>query len=94
MMLLPTVHPEIPRIGYEWTPEERKLKKQYELAVVKGSTCADHAKDEPKGYLQWHGWAERKAKTHRQMVCAQCGLWAIWKPKARTTNADNGKDGE
>lgn len=35
----------------------------------------------PQGYLAWHTWAERKAKTHRQKRCPDCGLWAIWVPK-------------
>lgn len=37
----------------------------------------------PKGYLQWHAWAEKKAKTHVQEKCPYCGLWAIWKPKRK-----------
>lgn len=35
---------------------------------------------EPTGYLQWHAWAEEKAKTHIQERCPVCGLWAIWVP--------------
>ena len=36
-----------------------------------------HAKA-PEGYLQWHAWAEKKSKTHKQKKCPGCGLWAIW----------------
>jgi hypothetical protein len=32
----------------------------------------------PEGYLQWHAWAEKKSKTHKQKKCPGCGLWAIW----------------
>lgn len=35
----------------------------------------------PRGYLQWHAWAERIAKTHEQVRCPDCGLYAIWRPK-------------
>jgi hypothetical protein len=35
----------------------------------------------PKGYIDWHQWAEKKAKTHRQLKCVGCGLFAIWVPK-------------
>jgi hypothetical protein len=40
-----------------------------------------HVKGEPSGYIAWHEWAERKAKTHRQERCPGCGLFVIWKPK-------------
>ena len=34
----------------------------------------------PRGYLQWHQWADHKSKTHKQERCPECGLWAIWVP--------------
>jgi hypothetical protein len=37
----------------------------------------------PANYLGWHGWAERMGKTHKQIRCEHCGLWAIWIPKGR-----------
>lgn len=37
----------------------------------------------PTGYLQWHAWAEKKAKTHRQKRCPTCGLFAVWVPKKK-----------
>ena len=45
------------------------------------ATCPNqnaHVKDAPSGYLQWHAWAERKAKTHTQSKCPGCGLYLIW----------------
>lgn len=46
--------------------------------------CEDEARHTkcPTGYNQWHEWASRKAKTHRQTQCPKCGLWAIWIKKA------------
>jgi len=32
----------------------------------------------PQGYLQWHDWAERKSRRHKQVRCPGCGLYAIW----------------
>lgn len=32
----------------------------------------------PTGYVAWHEWAEKKAKTHEQERCPNCGLWAVW----------------
>lgn len=32
----------------------------------------------PEGYVNWHLWAEKKARTHVQIQCSACGLWAIW----------------
>ena len=41
----------------------------------------------PGGYLNWHAWAEKKAKTHDQLQCPTCGFWAIWKPKKKEAKA-------
>lgn len=35
----------------------------------------------PRGYLAWHEWAEKKAKTHVQRRCPGCTLFSIWIPK-------------
>jgi hypothetical protein len=32
----------------------------------------------PEGYMQWHSWASRKMKTHKQIKCKGCGLWHVW----------------
>lgn len=45
----------------------------------------------PKGYLQWHEWAEKMAKTHRQVKCACCGLWANWVPKKSAREAEDAR---
>lgn len=49
------------------------------------ATCPDRAKHTPcpSGYVAWHEWAEKKAKTHTQERCPTCLLWAIWKPKRK-----------
>lgn len=43
--------------------------------------CEPHTPN-PRGYLQWHAWAERMAATHVPRQCTGCGLWAVWEPKA------------
>ena len=45
--------------------------------------------DQPLSYIQWHCWAQKKQKTHRQYKCPHCGLWAIWLPKP-VKPAENG----
>ena len=40
---------------------------------------------EPQGYMQWHEWARKKSKTHRQVQCDGCGLFKIWVPKKPAT---------
>lgn len=45
----------------------------------------------PEGYIQWHSWADKKIKTHRQIRCRVCGLFAIWIP--RKSRAKMGKAG-
>lgn len=39
--------------------------------------CSMHTK-KPKGYIEWHAWAEKKSKTHEQVKCDECGLYSIW----------------
>lgn len=45
--------------------------------------CAPKHTLSPFPYLQWMAWAEEMAKTHDQTRCPDCGLWAIWVPKAK-----------
>jgi hypothetical protein len=47
----------------------------------KSHNCPDVEKHTaaPTGYLAWHEWAARKAKTHTQHRCPTCGFWVIWK---------------
>lgn len=35
----------------------------------------------PEGYVQWHNWAEKKIKTHRQIRCPGCNRLAIWEKR-------------
>lgn len=37
----------------------------------------------PKGYIEWHEWARRKGKTHRQQKCPGCDRYEIWVPKKK-----------
>lgn len=49
----------------------------------KAEDCPDvrkHTKT-PSGYIQFHEWAEKKSKTHKQIKCPTCGFWAIWVKK-------------
>jgi len=49
-------------------------------------TCKSHTKC-PASYIAWHEWAEKKSRTHHQVQCDECGLWAIWiKGKAEEEN--------
>jgi hypothetical protein len=45
--------------------------------------CPDSARHTPcpEGYLQWHEWAEKMLRTHVQVKCPTCGMYAIWKRK-------------
>jgi hypothetical protein len=44
--------------------------------------CKNHT-DAPCGYIQWHEWARKKAKTHKQLKCHECGLYKIWIRRAQ-----------
>ena len=49
--------------------------------VVDGD-CPNNANHTPMpiGYVARQEWAERMARTHTQITCESCGLWAIWLP--------------
>lgn len=38
----------------------------------------------PRGYLQWHEWAQKMRKTHHAVMCDGCGRWVIWRPNVMT----------
>lgn len=42
----------------------------------------------PKGYIEWHEWADKMGKTHSQRKCCGCGIYAIWEPKQPHTPKD------
>lgn len=50
-----------------------------------------HGESEPKGYLQWHHWAEMMiAKGHKQVQCKCCGLWFFqWGSTKHKPEAEN-----
>jgi len=35
----------------------------------------------PEGYSHWQDWAEIMSKTHNQIKCKSCGLFAVWVKK-------------
>lgn len=43
------------------------------------SNAAEHT-PAPRGYLEWHEWAEEMAATHEPQECSGCGRWLIHKP--------------
>jgi hypothetical protein len=49
------------------------------LALDPGE-CLTHT-PHPLGYTDWHIWAAKMAKTHRQERCTDCGKFGIWRQK-------------
>lgn len=52
------------------------------------STCKDHTDTDaeaPTAYGAWFAWAAKKAETHVQVKCDECGLYKIWIPKVTIT---------
>lgn len=65
------------------------LKKVIASAKVAQALCPDFQHHTPcpvadSDYLGWHAWARKMSKTHRQVKCSGCGLYAIWIPKHRS----------
>lgn len=59
------------------------------MALVNEAHCPnfhDHTAA-PEGYLAWHAWAAKKARTHKQEKCSGCGLYAIWVPRSTPSEA-------
>lgn len=50
-----------------------------EIEVNEETGCR-HTKS-PDGYVSYHDWTEMKSKTHKQIRCPVCGLWAVWVKK-------------
>ena len=51
-----------------------------------GHTCVHpYEPTEPSGYVAWHEWAPKYAKTHKQKPCPDCGiqLWISTKADER-----------
>lgn len=32
----------------------------------------------PSGYIDWHEWAEKKSRRHKQTICPGCKRFKIW----------------
>jgi hypothetical protein len=45
---------------------------------MKGICKDKHASQCPKGYIDWHDWAQKMSKTHDQVICLGCHLYRIW----------------
>lgn len=63
--------------------------------MARSATCPNAAQhnspsSEELGYVAWHEWAERQARTHTQHRCDGCGLWVIWKPKGDSIPIEEG----
>lgn len=47
-----------------------------------------HGYQGPESYIGRSDWAEQKMRTHEQVQCPKCGLWAIWKRKGNENGLD------
>ena len=60
------------------SPEQSPLK--YGSAAECPQTTDAHVEG-PSGYVQWHHWADRMGRTHKQRRCRDCGFYSVWEPK-------------
>lgn len=54
-----------------------------DIPITNKITCpneSNHTKT-PEGYIERSVWAQKMLKTHKQIQCKLCGLWAIWTTK-------------
>lgn len=66
--------------------ESRMATKVRRLAPLCPQT--DRHTPEPESYVAWHLWADTMGKTHHQIQCVGCGLWAVWVPGAENPPAE------
>lgn len=59
--------------------------------AVKCPSFHDHT-PAPSGYNQWHDWARKMLRTHKQIRCTGCGLYQIWIPRRRSSPAPAHKE--
>lgn len=62
----------------------------FQASAIMEANCPafhDHTPS-PAGYIQWHAWAKRMGRTHKQIKCTGCSLYAIWIPKKKVTHDD------
>jgi hypothetical protein len=59
-------------------------RKTKQSAAALADECPNRANHTPcpTGYLQRYEWAQEMLKTHGQVQCPGCELWAIWVPKS------------
>lgn len=56
----------------------------YAERVIREAGCVHpRLAGEPVGYVAWHEWVERKARTHECQQCPKCQLWVIWTRKIK-----------
>jgi len=79
-LTLPPLDPTVPLSPQEKTAGEDPMKR---ATPRPADLCAGRHTHTvcPSEYHQWHAWAEKKMRTHRQVRCPTCGLWTIWKKK-------------
>lgn len=56
--------------------------------MVRKESCPERERHTPEpmhesDYMGWHAWARRMSKTHKQLRCPKCGLFAIWVSRSR-----------
>lgn len=51
-----------------------------EFAPEHPGECEPHTPS-PRGYNARFDWMQEMGKTHVQLQCRGCGLWAVWDPK-------------
>jgi hypothetical protein len=68
------------------TPTEIEAGDERRVAMWPCPHIEDHT-PAPEGYIQWHSWAAKMSKTHKQRKCPGCNTFAIWEPRAAIARA-------
>jgi hypothetical protein len=71
--------------GKDWDDDRGKPSKYLseQAAVMECPREAEHCYG-PSGYVDWHDWADRRRKTHRQRKC-ECGYYLLMELKPKRT---------
>jgi DNA-directed RNA polymerase subunit RPC12/RpoP len=73
---------------------DEAMERRLPIAAEKCAKCLERENHEPRGYGEWHEWAQAKIKTHTNEQCPTCGYFTVWKkrPKAKTPAKEPKRD--
>lgn len=71
----------MPDVGSKLKTNKERIMGRHKSKIKPPCLNRDKHTPSPDGYLHWQDWADEMSKTHKQIKCKSCGLFAIWVKK-------------